>query len=417
VSDTLYPVFFVRIKHEGAPLALRVVEDASVPAEGEQVIRAKIESLVFDEFDEKADTLKLNVDNFDLSYWDEPWCKPGDLLKVKWGYPGNMTGQVEGVVTKIKGSGHKLTIEANGKEYLFNKAVRPRTWPATGIGVKRSDVVRAIAAEYGYSETATIIDSVVVLPHIIQAKLTDHQMLVELAKREGYVFYIDANGLYWGPRQLDQPVLRTIDRSDMLAPPTVDSDLFARPGAVTAKGRDPDKKKDFNATANNDTTKGQPVVAGTREVVDERTGASSFQKTVATETTVATTAKTEADAKRQVAGIYRNGQLGAVKLSFPMEGDPRMRAKSIVQLTGIGKLLVGKYYLIQVTHTVGTTSYTMAVKARREAMNSAGSATKAPTKGAPNKQPAPAAGAAQGDKLTPREVVDGRDGSTRVEYR
>jgi phage protein D len=415
VTATLYPVFFVRIKREGAPLALRVVEDASTPAEGEQVIRAKITQLVYEDNDEKADTLKLTVDNFDLAYWDTPWVKPGDLIKAKWGYPGNMSGQVEAVVTKVRGNGHTLTIEANGKEYLFNKTVRPRTWPATGVGVKRSDVVRAIAAEYGYTTNAEVVDSVVVLPHIIQAKLTDHQMLVELAKREGYVFYIDANGLYWGPRKLNQPVLRTIDRSDLFPPGfTVESDLFARPGAVTAKGRDPDKKKDFKATADNDTTKGQPVLAGTREVVDERTGATSFQKTVATATTVATTAKTEADAKRQVAGIYQNSQLGAVKGSFGMVGDPTMRAKSIVQLTGFGSLLVGKYYLTQVVHTVGPSSYTVKAAARREAMNAAGAATKAVSKGAPNKNAADAGG---GDKLKPREVIDGRDGSSRVEYR
>lgn len=426
-GERLYPVFFVRLKREGSQESLRLVEDASVPAEGETVTRAKVKSLVFEDHDEKADTLKLGVDIQDLSYWDEPWCKPGDLLKVKFGYPGQMSGQIEGVITKLKGAGNVLNIEANGKEYLLNRVVRPRVWPPTGQGVKRSDVVRAIAAEYGYGNNAEIEDTEVVFPRILQAKLTDHQMIVELAKREGWVFYIDANGFYFGPRKLDQAPLRTIRRGSMLAPPNVDNDLFARPASVTAKGRDPLTKKDFTATASNDTTKGRPVLAGTVEVVDPKTLQTTKKpiagSATATATTVATTAKTQADAQRQVAGIYGNSQLGAVKLSFSMMGDPNLRAKSVVRLEDIGAILIGNYYLIGVTHTLSDSSYTMAIKARREAKNSAGSAQQAASKGVPNGKAAADAGAVDPDKggardkLTPREVVDPKTLQTRTEYR
>lgn len=412
MTATLYPVFFVRVRRQGENIDRRIVEDASVPAEGQQVIRAKIKQLVYEDNDDKADALRLTVDAFDLAYYNDPWIKGGDLLKVKFGYPGVLSPLIEGVVSKIKGSGSMLTIESNGKEYLFNRTVKPRTF----TNMRRSDVVREIVTAYGYGSNAEIVDTEIVFPVIRQSKLTDHQMIVEMAKREGWVFYIDANGLYFGPRKLDGPVIRTIDRSDMYHPGfNVESDLFARPGTVTAKGRDPDKKKNFTATANNDTTKGAPVLSHTREVVDEQTGATSFQKTAATATTVATTARTEADAKRQVAGIYQNGQLGAVKGSFSKEGE-WLPAKSIVQLTGIGAILVGKYYLTQVTHTVGDSSYSIKVQCRRESMNSVPGATKATSKGAPNKNAAPAAGATD-DKLKPREVVDDRTGQTRVEYR
>lgn len=430
-GERLYPVLFLRIKREGKPLAVRVVDDATVPAEGEEVIRAKVTSLVFEDDEKKADVLKLTIDNFDLSYWDDPWVKPGDLIKAKWGYPGNMSGQVECVVTKIKASGTILTIESNGKEYELNRVVRPRVWPPSGMGVKRSDVVRAIAEEYGYGANAEIHDTEVVLPRIIQAKLTDHQLLVEMAKREGWVFYIDANGFYFGPRKLGQTPLKTLTyytdgTGTILSFPSVDGDLFARPGAVTAHGRDPDTKKDFKVTANNDTTKGRSTVASTVEVVEpvnRKTGETSYGTkpagAVATATTVATTAKNEADAKRHVAGIYQQAQLGAVKLTVPVVGDPLLRAKSIVELSGIGKQLVGKYYLTAVTHTLNGNGYTCSLKARREAPNSAAAVTQPASKGAANKQAAPAPGssAEKGDKLTPRVVVDPRDGTTKVQYR
>lgn len=422
-GETLYPVFFVRVVRQGSQTSLRVVDDASAPAEGEEVIRAKVLKLVYEDKDEGADVLKLTVNAFDLDYYDNPWIKGGDLIKAKWGYPGRMSGQVEAVVTKIKG-GKVLTIEANGKEYLLNRVVRPRVWD----NITRSGVVRKIAAEYGYTTNAEIVDTELVFSRIVQAKLTDHELIAELAKREGFVFYIDVGGLYFGPRKLAQAPLRTITyyvdaqgnaAGDMMDFPTIESDLFARPGAVTAKGRDPDKKKDFSATADNDTTKGRPVVAKTVEVIDPKAGKSSFQTTVPTAVTVATTAKTAADAKRQVGAIYKNAQLGAVKLGVPVKGDPNLRAKSIVELSGIGAILVGKYYLTQVTHTVGETSYSCAIKGRREGMNSAGSATKAATKGAPNTKPAPTAqnGGATGDKLVPNEVVDTKSGTTHVEYR
>ncbi len=421
-GESLYPVFFVRLKREGQPHSLRIVEDASVPAEGEDVIRAKVKSLSFEDKDEGADVLKLAVDNFDLSWSDNPWCKPGDLLKVKFGFPGNMSGQIEGVITKLKLAGSVLNIEANGKEYLLNKTVRPRTWD----NVKRSDVVRAIAAEYGYSTNAEIVDTEVVFRRIVQAKLTDHQMIVELAKREGFVFYIDADGFYFGPRKLSEAPIREltyyvdpdgISRGDLLVYPTIENDLFARPGAVTAKGRDPDKKKDFKATADNNNTPGRKTVASTVEVVDPRTGKTTKQTRTATDTTVATTAKTAADAKRQVAGIYATSQLGAVKLNGAVRPDPNLRAKKIVRLSGIGALFVGNYYIVSVTHSLSETSYACTIKTRRESKNTAGVNTPAASKGAANNKPAPQGSKASGDKLEPREVVDPKTGKTHTEYR
>lgn len=419
MSDTLYPVFFVRVKREGSPTALRVVEDASVPAEGEEVIRAKITQLVYIDDEKAADTLKLTFDNFDLGYFDAPFCKPGDLIKAKFGYPGNMSGQIEATVTKVKSSGPTITVEANGKEYQLNRIVRPRIWP----NVKRSDVVRSIAAEYGYTTNAEIHDTEIVYSRIIQAKLTDHQLIAELAKREGWIFFIDEAGLYFGPRPLHKAPLKTInfylasDGGDLMGHPAIESDLFARPGAVTAKGSDPKTGKEFKVTANNDTTKGRPTVSSTVEVVDTKTGKTSRQTTVATEVTVATTATTKEGAQRAVNAIYRNAQLGAVKMTLPLVGDPRYRAKAVFALANVGAQLVGKVYFAQVTHTLGPNSYVVSAKARREAFASAGSAAKAASKGAPNTQAAPPPGAPKDDKLTPHEKVDPKTGKTHVEYR
>lgn len=418
-GEKLYPIILVRIRRQGTQTALRVVDDQSPAEPGEDVIRAKVLSLVYVDDEKAADTLKLTIDNFDLSYFDTPWCKPGDLIKAKFGYPGNMSGKIETIVTKVKAQGTTITIESNGKEYLLNTLVRPRVW----TNKKRSDIVRAIADEYGYAANAEIHDTEIVYPQITQAKLTDHQLVAEMAKREGWIFFIDENGLYFGPRPLHKAPLKTIryylaqDGGDLMAFPTIESDLFARPGAVTAKGSDPVTGKEFKVTANNDTTKGRKTVANTTEVVDPPTGKASHQTTVATETTVATTATSKAAAQRVVNAIYTSAQLGAVKMTLPLVGDPSYRAKNVFALSGGGAQLNGKVYFTQVTHTVGPSSYTVNAKGRREAFNNAGTATKAASKGAANNQASPAPGAPKSDKLEPHEKVNNKTGETRVEYR
>lgn len=418
-GDRLYPIILVRIRRQGSQTALRVVDDQSPAEPGEDVIRAKVLSLVYTDDEKAADTLKLTIDNFNLDYFDAPFCKPGDLIKAKFGYPGNMSGKIETVITKVKSQGTTITVESNGKEYLLNTIVRPRVWR----NKKRSDVVRAIADEYGYAANAEIHDTEIVYPQITQAKLTDHQLIVEMAKREGWIFYIDANGFYFGPRPLDKAPLKTIryylaaEGGDLMSFPTIESDLFARPGAVTAKGSDPKTGKEFKVTGNNDSTKGRPTLSKTTEVVDRKDGEASHQTAVATETTVATTATTKAAAQRVVNAIYTNAQLGAVKMGLSLVGDPAYRAKAVFAISDVGKQLAGKVYFTQVTHTIGPSSYTVSAKARREAFNNAGAAQKAASKGAANDKAAPAPGAAKTDKLEGHEKVDHKSGETRVEYR
>jgi phage protein D len=74
----------------------------------------------YEDEERKADRLELTLDNYDLTQFDNPAWKKGNVLEVTWGYPGNMTPSRRAVIEKISG-GYELRVEAHGLEMLMHK--------------------------------------------------------------------------------------------------------------------------------------------------------------------------------------------------------------------------------------------------------------------------------------------------------
>lgn len=379
-------------------------------------------SLEFEDNEKEADKLRLTISNEDLSQFDEPVWRPGMLLEVSWGYPDNMTPAREFVIERRSG-GRALTVEARAKSVLMNRVARTRNFE----NVRRSDVVRQLLEENGWSATTSEIDETdEVLPVVTQHGLTDAQMIRRLAKIEGFEFFVDFDGAHFHGRRLGQRPIRTLryfdDLSGEIQDFSLDSETTAAPGRVKVKGRDPVTKQEFETTADNASDSDRDVLAGELEAIDPDTGNTALRKNAATETTRHMPGATEKDAGKAAKTAFRDAQRGTVELSVTIVGDPSMIAKSVVMVEGLGKSLSGRYYVKQAAHRLaGGSGYTIALKLASDGTGGYKSSSLVDGYDPSATPPAGKANTAQPDakredELAAVERIDDDTGATRVDY-
>lgn len=418
MADVSNPLFFVRIYPQGSKTAVDQSE--------------RVTQLVYEDSESKADKLTLSILNLNLENFDDPIWAKGNLVEVQWGYPGRMSPAHSCVITKVTGA-EMLSIEALGKEMLLHKIQRTRVFEQK----KKSDIAQDIAVENGYGPSAQDIeDTEVVRPFTTQARQTDAQFMVKLAREEGFEWYIDFSGFHFHKRRVGQAPVRLFEwRSGdgEVIDFSIDNDITAKPGRVTIKGKDPQTGKPFTATGSNADTP-RETMSSVIEIVDPETGAthiettpdgSSSTQSSGSSATQASSAIAsggsigEKEAKRKADGVFRKAQQTTVEMTWQCVGDPLVVAKTIGEFRGIGKRLSGKYWINSVSHTVGA-GYTMELKVKGDghagyASAGGGQVTgEQKTKGTPN-QKTPDDADAGG--LMEIEVVDPETGATKLQWK
>jgi phage protein D len=368
-----------------------------------------------------ADRCKVDFDNFDLvNFGPAPFVRTGDRLEVSFGYPGNSSPPRQVSVTKVTGS-VVLAVEALGGAALLHRHKRMRPWQNLTL----AGIARAVAEEAGYgTELQQVDETYDVVDHVTQAATTDAQLMRELCRRTGWVWYVDVDGFHFHPRRTGQRPARKFvwytdpGRGDVLSW-NVENDIFARKaGGVTAKGIDPTTKKAVSATADNSTDTATTQLAPERLVV---TGVSARDGTPTGDTvqesgssTVVPGATSQKDAEQKAKTAYASSQLTSAQVSLECRGDPALRAKSVVQLEGFGAVVDGNYYAKEVDHKLGSSGYTMTVKVMRGGVGSGAGAgvTPAGPQNAATAPPDDPLGLTKWGQGAPLTVgVDARDGS------
>ena len=372
----------------------------------------RLVGFTYEDCEKKADKLTLQLDNFDLHFFDRQELMGGALLEVSWGYPGNMSPPRRVVVKKLKGF-TTLNVECLCKSSQMNRQSRTRRWE----NVTRSDVVRAVAKENGYEgRFVDVEDTEEVFDVINQAAETDARLLRRLAAREGFQFYVDLGGLHWHRRRQRAAPSHVLTwyadpgRGDVLNV-NVESDLVKRVGRATVRGRDPLKKTTLNASSTSESTS-RSTLGETVEVVDPETGRTHLERRNATASVHPSTASSAGRAKREAAARFRRAERATIKLSLRAVGDPTLRAKSIVEVRNISRLLSGKYYVTDAKHVISSGGYTCNLKLTRDGTGRLARRLAREQRGERNRTRARKSGA-----LTVVEAVDPETGRTRLEYR
>lgn len=375
----------------------------------EEDVSDRVTQFSFDEESNKAAKLTFSVDNYDLSNFDEPVIKNGNLVEFSFGYVGSMAPTRRGTIQKVTGS-TTLSVEVLGLSILLAKYQKVRTFEQATI----ADVARRIAAENGYGEGETFVDDLgvdgdplPVLATIQQARMSDAVFLAQWARKIGFVFQAD-RGFVFQRRKLGQLPLRKITYfrdpgvGDVLSF-NVENDVHAKKtSGASAKGRDPLRKETFEVRADNTENAGRTTLAPEVELftgISERDGAAlpdTAKRAVASTTSTGTSAPDAASAKQEAGAVYAASQLSALEMTMEVRGDPRLAANLVVEVDGIGKKHSGNYFVQKATHKLGTT-YTTSLKLRRDGTSGGkgviGPAVKA--KAAVNSAQAPAAAATE----------------------
>jgi phage protein D len=426
MTERSAPTFFVRCLPDGAGGPAPRVDD----------ITALITSFKYEDFERRADKLTLSVVNSDLAFFDDPAFRRGMMLEATWGYPGNMAPARQCIVQRITG-GRVLQVEALARSVLMNLRTRVRTF----TNMTRADVASQIASENGYGlELQVIEDTEIRYPTITQARLTDAQFLMRLARMEGFEFFVDVDGFHWHRRNVAASPVRTFryftSEVGEILDFSIENDVTARPGRVRARGRNLTERTDIDEQADDQSDADRTVLATTREVIDFEQGTTTTvtqtERNVGSEEVRTTSAPDAQTARREAVGRFRRVQQTAVKMTLQLVGDPSLLAKTVVAVEGLGQRLSGRYYVQQVTHEI-TGAYRMSAKVVSDGAGGHSTESRAArglelleqasrTAAHPNTQEGPPAATGapteqEGQPLEQVEVIDNETGTTRTQYR
>lgn len=362
----------------------------------ERAPEGRVISLSFEDDEKKPDKLTLSIDNYDLTQFESPLWQPTNVVIFQYGYPGAMSPPRRMKIQKVKGF-NPLTVEALGDEAEMNKIRGDGTERWTQK--KRSEIVREIAAKYGFKpEQMHITDTEIILPQVTKGVMTDLQLLRSLAEREQFEFYVDHDGIHFHPQNSGQAPLRKItyftDGTGIIEGyPTLDDDRApGKPGGFVLKGRNQMTKESFTVRGDDSTSSSRTALA------PERTAFTGYDDSAppagAQLWTAPTTELTKESAERLARGAYTRQQLKSVGLTLPCRGDASVAAKSVLEIDGLRATLSGLYYVTNAKHDLGA-GYKMTLKVRRDGRGAGGAGggkkTTAPTEARKNAESAPAA--------------------------
>lgn len=343
-----------------------------VEQEGKKAVAVNLDnrllSLTYEDDERKADKLTLELDNYDWEMLDGVLFKKGNILTAGWGYAGNMQ-TTSCIVKRLSGDFMgKMTVEAVHTGFLLHQNTKSRTFE----NMTRSEVAGKIATENGYSAAAQDIeDTKLRHPIIGQASSTDAAFIKRLAGKEGFQFWIDSSGFHFHRRRKDQAPIKKLrwftDQVGEVVDGTWESESKKKKGKTGTKGRDPFKKEDISVEAKASTVP-NPCLAAIAEITDGQTGIGTFQSRMVDDHVQPTSEATAAAAKASAHGAFQSHHDGQFKVTITCVGDPKLRAKCVVELTGIGKRYSGLWYVKKATHHLEET-YTTKLEIVRDGHN------------------------------------------------
>jgi len=335
-----------------------------------EFIQTRLLSMKVVDSDRGKDRMYLTFRNNDYAMVDSPVFARGQKLFVTWGWPGNMVVPRRFIIQKVKG-GSVVTIKAHCRLALLDQERKYRFEE----GMTHSAFVRMVAEEYGYSGTYQWVEETNEECDITQNNITDGRMLHKLARRNGFVFYVDASGLHWHARNLKTEPVRWFTyrkdegRGDILAEPALDINMTKGISKVKVTYRDPVTKEYGTVFGGPDDTEIQSLGeetemgnpddpeqgrrAGRMTRVDVRCGG----------------VMTKEEAQRDANARYYETANKRYKMSVPVIGDKKIGAKLLVGFAGISDMLDGLYYINQAEHIIESGKWVIDLKCRKNAIN------------------------------------------------
>jgi len=341
--------------------------------EGEKLIgylQDRLLSFTFDDEEKKLDQATLVLRNTDLKLLDEPAFVKGQRLRVQWGYPGDMGAPRDVIVQKVSGT-DPLTVKARSPAILMDRKPRRRIWS----WMSHSAIAIEIAKEYGFEgELLHVDDTSEIVYHEVSQRVSDMRFLSKLAKRNGFVFYLDHLGFHFHRRPFElQPTRIYIyaadpGQGDVLALPSFEGNLTRGVTRVRTLARDPITKEWSEAYGSSKDTEFTSL--GKEEEdgdPDDYQGERQIRVTRQVDRPIflmpTSEAKLRADAR------WRLTAEGKYSAKWKTIGHPEIGAKQVVELLGVGDTWSGNYYLTKVRTLIKPGQFVQELEGKKNALD------------------------------------------------
>lgn len=341
--------------------------------EGEKLLgflQDRLDSFKFEDEERKIDQATLRLRNTDFRLLDEPAFVKGQRLRVQWGYYDEMSAPRDVIVQKVSGT-DPITIKARSPVILMDRKPRRRIWSWT----THSDIAIQIAREYGYEgELLHVDDTSGIVYHEVIQRVSDMQFLAKLAKRNGFIFYIDHLGFHFHTRPVELAPTRTytysVDRGqgDMLDLPKIKANLTKGVTRVRTLARDPVTKEWVEAFGSSKDTE-FTALGKEEEDGDPDNYLGERQIRVTRQVDRPIFLMPTAEAKMRADARWRTTAEGRYKISFNALGHPEMGAKQVIDVLGLGDTWSGNYYLKKVVTNIKPGEFTQELTGKKIALD------------------------------------------------
>jgi len=340
--------------------------------EGEKLLgflQDRLLSFTFDDSDNKVDQAEFRLRNTDFKLFDEPAFVKGQRLRIRWGYPGDMSAPRDVIIQKISGS-DPITIKGRSPVVLLDRKRRQRLWKNT----THSDIAVQIAGEYGYEGELLSVEETDQIYGEVQQRISDMRFLAKLAKRNGFVFYIDHLGFHWHKRPFELTpshiYIYSTDpgQGDILSLPKVTANLTKGVTRVRSLARDPVTKEWVEAYGSSKDT--EFVSLGKEEEDgDPDNYEGERQQRVTRQVDRPIFLMPTAEAKLRADARWRLTAEGRYKVEFNALGRPQIGAKQVVEVLNISDTWSGNYYLNNVRTQIQPGSFIQTIKGTKNALD------------------------------------------------
>jgi len=290
----------------------------------------------------------------------------GNTVEVELGYVGKTERVFVGEVTAWRGGftqrgRETLTVVCQDRFHRLRRNRRQKTF------LEQTDaaIVQAMSAELRQGGVNSVAADATPVTHdcVIQWNQTDADFILERAALHGYVVYVDDRTLRFKEPDLEAGPAATAEWHRTLYDFRTSISLTDQQDElqVTAWNMADKKPVQVTVTAGDERSRQGGTVTGGEEVDPVKARAPTWSPNLP--------AKTEAEAEAYAKGLFYRRAERFLEGKGTLQGDPKLRRDTVLEVEGIGEFLSGPYYVRRVVHSLLPGSgYTTTVHVTRSAV-------------------------------------------------
>lgn len=347
-------------------------------------IMSNVTTLTYTDDEKKADILNLTIANPASKFTDDPRFKQGVVFSVVWGYSSDLSKARNVVINRVKpsfkNSGMPLIeMVAFDLRYEMAKVTNPKNWGP----VSSSEVAMNIAKSYNLETDIEESKDARKQARVQPAGTNDIMYLHTLAGKLNWDFYVEGNKLHFHHKRYEMsPYMEYTYFTDPVGTlleftPEVD---LNKPPKVAVSGTNLRDNKGRSETKDSNTHGGTDLGNAGIDLLSRMGIFLHGAKALANAQPVAPLTKPSPETDHKVIKAHATAlsqkiDMNAVKANLKVIGTPRLKARDIVRILGVGQTYSGNWRISSTKHILeakgGTFTYITELKLSRNALGGA----------------------------------------------